>query len=145
MTDETFMRLAIDKAKQGITAGQEPFGACVVKAEAVISCAHNTVLETLDVTAHAEINAIREACQALNSLDLSGCVIYATHQPCDMCRNACEQVNISKIFYGGSDGIKRPTTSSKTHMEIVSDFLREDAMELLTLWTKSQVDTKGNC
>ncbi|UCH37030.1 MAG: nucleoside deaminase [Candidatus Bathyarchaeota archaeon] len=134
MIDERFMRLAIEKAKQGIRNGQEPFGACVVKAGKVISCAHNTILKTLDVTAHAEINAIREACQALNSLDLSGCVVYATHEPCDMCRNVCERVNIAKIVYGGSNGIGRSTECSIAQMEIVSDFLREDTMKLLTLW-----------
>lgn len=137
------MRLAIDKAKQGIMNGQEPFGACVVKAGTVISCVHNTVLETLDVTAHAEINAIREACQVLNSLDLSDCVVYATHQPCEMCRSACERVNISKIVYGGSNGIDRPSTSGEAHMVIVSDFLRGEAMELLTLWATRKVNNKA--
>lgn len=76
--DEKFMRLAIDKAKQGIRELQTPFGVCITNEREVISCTHNIVWESMDITAHAEIHAIREACRKLNTIDLSGCVIYST-------------------------------------------------------------------
>ena len=100
MADEKFMRLAIAKAREGIAKGQEPFGACVVRGREVISVAHNTAIEDVDVTAHAEMNAIREACRKLKTADLSGCEIYATFKPCPMCQAACERANISRIYYG---------------------------------------------
>ena len=70
------MRLAIAKAKEGISRGQTPFGACIVKAGEVVACSHNEVWISTDITAHAEIVAIRNACRALKSIDLKGCVIY---------------------------------------------------------------------
>ena len=60
--DQYFMRLAVAKAKEGIKKGQTPFGACIVKDNRVISLAHNLVWKTTDITAHAEIVAIRAAC-----------------------------------------------------------------------------------
>ena len=78
---EKFMRLAIDKARQGIKNEQSPFGVCITKNEEVISCVHNAVWESTDITAHAEILTIREACKKLNTVDLSGCVIYSTCEP----------------------------------------------------------------
>jgi len=98
--DERFMRLAIEKAWEGIRKGQEPFGACIVKDGKPVSVAHNTIKEDVDVTAHAEMNAIREACKELGTTDLSGSEIYATFKPCPMCHAACERANVSKIYYG---------------------------------------------
>ena len=63
LADEKFMRLSIAKAREGIANGQEPFGACVVKGGEVISVAHNTTIEDMDVTAHAEMNAIKGGLQ----------------------------------------------------------------------------------
>ena len=60
------MRLAIDKAKEGVDKGQTPFGSCIVKEGEVVSCEHNRVWETTDITAHAEIVSIRAACNKLN-------------------------------------------------------------------------------
>jgi len=129
------MRLAISKAEQGVKNGQEPFGACIVRDGNVVSCAHNTVLETMDVTAHAEMNAIRDACMKLGTIDLSDCVIYATYEPCPMCRSACERAKISKIVYGAPSGTlkRRP---SECQMEIVGNFLLEENLALLNSWSE---------
>ena len=86
--DERFMRLAIARAHEGVASGQSPFGACVVKDGAVVSCEHNVVWRTTDITAHAEIHAIRVACARLQSIELPGCVIYSTCEPCPMCFSA---------------------------------------------------------
>lgn len=101
-SDERWMRLAIDKAREGIADGQAPFGACIVKEGSVIACAHNIVWKTIDITAHAEIHAIRSACQALQTIDLSGCEMYSTCEPCPMCFSAIHWARIDKISYGAS-------------------------------------------
>ena len=94
--DEALMRIAINKAVEGVHFGQLPFGACIAKDGKAISFAHNTLLKETNVTAHAEINAIREACAKMNTLDLSGCTMYCTCQPCPMCLSACGLANISR-------------------------------------------------
>jgi tRNA(Arg) A34 adenosine deaminase TadA len=99
---EEFMRAAIEKTREGIKAGQAPFGACIVKNGEIISCEHNTVWGDTDSTAHAEINAIRKACQKLGTIDLSGCTIYSTTEPCPMCFSAIHWARIGEIVYGTS-------------------------------------------
>ena len=94
------MKLAIKCAALGISRKQTPFGACIVKNNKIVSIAHNTVFKTTDITAHAEINAIRLACKKLKSVDLTGCVIYSTCEPCPMCFAACHWAKISGIVYG---------------------------------------------
>ncbi len=82
MAEERFMRIAIDKVKEEISKGQEPFGASIVRDGKIISVAHNTALADSDVSAHAEMNAIRLAYKVLNIIDLSGYGIYATFKAC---------------------------------------------------------------
>ena len=130
MAEERFMRIAIDKAKEGIAKGQEPFGACIVKDGKLVSVAHNTALADPDVTAHAEMNAVRMACKVLNTIDLSGCEIYATFKPCRMCQEACERANISKIYYGaGPEDIG--STPVEISLQIEAGFLRDECLEML--------------
>lgn len=90
--------------KEGVDKGQTPFGSCIVKEGEVVSCEHNRVWETTDITAHAEIVSIRATCNKLNTIDLSGCVIYSTTEPCPMCYSAIHWAKISKIIYGTSNG-----------------------------------------
>ena len=146
---EEFMRLAIEKAKKGITAGQTPFGACFVKDEKVISCRHNSVWGSLDITAHAEMNVIREACKKLNTVDLSGCILYSTCEPCPMCFSACHWAKIPKIFYGAriADAKKlgfnelpisceKMKRSGKSLIKVRGNFLRQENLELFRHWQK---------
>jgi len=143
LTDVDLMRLAIDKAKQGAIAGQSPFGACIARSGEIVSCEHNVVWLTTDITAHAEIHAIREACRKLRTVDLSGCVIYSTCEPCPMCFSACHWARISKIVYGASiqdaqaSGFHElPIANSRlkelgaSPIQIVGDFLRAEAVAL---------------
>ncbi len=97
-----FMRLAIKKATEGIKKGQTPFGACIVKNNKVIACAHNAVWNNTDITAHAEIQAIRLACKKLKTIDLSKCTIYSTCEPCPMCFAACHWAKVKTIVFGAS-------------------------------------------
>ena len=98
--DERFMRLAIEKTREGIAAGQAPFGGCLVRDGEVLGLAHNTVPATGDITRHAEIDAVREACLKLGSTDLSGSVLYATATPCVMCFTSAEMAGVVRVVIG---------------------------------------------
>ena len=79
-----------------------PFGAVVVKNGKIIGRGCNCVLKNNDPTAHAEIMAIRDACNNINNYDLSGCVIYTSCYPCPMCLSAIVWSNIKTVYYGNS-------------------------------------------
>ena len=79
-----------------------PFGAVIVKDGKIISTGHNTVIETKDATAHAEINAIREASKKLDTHDLSGCILYTSVEPCPMCLSAIIWSNIKEVYYANT-------------------------------------------
>lgn len=98
-----WMKVAYSEASQGILANEGgPFGAVVVKDDMIIASAHNQVLKDNDPTAHAEINAIREASKKLESFDLSGCVLYTTCEPCPMCLGAIFWARIKSVYYGAT-------------------------------------------
>jgi guanine deaminase len=145
--NEKYMRLAIEKAKEGVTSGQTPFGACIVKNDEVVVCEHNVVWKTIDITAHAEVHAIREACKKLGTVDLSGCIIYSTCEPCPMCFSAIHWAKISKIVYGTSINDAKNVGFNEMHIsndmmkklgncpvEIVGDFLKEESRELFDMF-----------
>lgn len=99
---EKVMKLAIKKAQE--TMNQNiggPFGAAVIDANGeILSVASNSVLKDHDATAHAEINAIRQASQTLGTYDLSGCTLVTTAYPCPMCLGAIIWSNIKHVVYG---------------------------------------------
>jgi tRNA(Arg) A34 adenosine deaminase TadA len=96
------MKMAIAKTREGIAAGQSPFGAVIVRDGAVVAATHNTVWKTCDPTAHAEVNCIRSAAQALAAIDLSGCVMYSTCEPCPMCLAAIHWSKIDRVVFGAT-------------------------------------------
>ena len=79
-----------------------PFGACVVKDGKIVGQGSNHVLSNNDPTAHAEIMAIRDACENLGTYDLSECQIYTSCYPCPMCLSAIIWANIKKVYYGNT-------------------------------------------
>ena len=98
-----FMRLALHEARAGIHAGDGgPFGCVVVKDGVVVGRGHNEVLRQEDATCHGEMMAIRGACKALGTHDLTGCELYTTAEPCPMCLGAIRWANIGKVYYGCS-------------------------------------------
>lgn len=102
MKKEDYMKLAAMEAKYTMSYGVGgPFGAVIVRDGEIISRASNSVLKDNDPTAHAEINAIRQACKELGTYDLSGCELYATGFPCPMCMSAIMWANIKKIYVSG--------------------------------------------
>ena len=102
MNKVEIMNLGIDEARK--TMNQNiggPFGAAVVKDGEVISVSSNHVLANNDPTAHAEVMAIRKACEKLQTYDLTGCELYATGYPCPMCLSAIIWANIKKVYVCG--------------------------------------------
>lgn len=147
---EKFMRLAVEKAKEGILQGQTPFGACVVCDDEVVACAHNAVWRDTDITAHAEVNALRLACQKLNMIDLSGCVIYSTCEPCPMCFSAIHWAKIRTVFYGASISDARDAgfheleisneqmkKFGNSPIKINGGILKQECLGLFDLWSGS--------
>ena len=93
-----FIQLAIEQAKESANNGGYPFGAIIVKNGIVVG--KSTVdVSAFDPTAHAEMSSIRNACKNLQTYDLTGCSIYSSCHPCQMCLGAIKWVGIKEIFY----------------------------------------------
>jgi tRNA(Arg) A34 adenosine deaminase TadA len=120
-----------------------------VKDGQVLSCAHNGVWETTDITAHAEVRAIRDACRKLGTIDLSGCTIYSTCEPCPMCFSACHWAKISRIVYGACiddarrAGFNELTLSDEnmkrwgnSPVELAGRLLLEENRALFRIWAE---------
>ncbi len=97
-----FLKRAVEIAGKGISEGGGPFGAVIVRNGEIISEAINRVILLHDPTAHAEILAIRNASGILRSHDLSGCIIYASCEPCPMCLGAIYWAGIKKVVYASN-------------------------------------------
>ncbi len=99
---EAAMHRAVALSREAMRAGGGPFGAVVVLDGAVVGEGANRVVPDGDPTAHAEVVAIRDACERLGTHDLSGAVIYASCEPCPMCLGAIWWARIGAIYYGNS-------------------------------------------
>jgi tRNA(Arg) A34 adenosine deaminase TadA len=102
MSDEAYMRLAIEKTREGIAAGQSPFGSVIVQGGQVIAATHNTVWRDGDPTAHAEVNCIRQAARELKTIALRGCTLYSTTEPCPMCLSAIHWAKLERVVFGAT-------------------------------------------
>lgn len=100
MTKEQLMREAIWLSEENVTNGGGPFGAVITRDGKIVATGVNRVTANNDPTAHAEVSAIRAACEKLNTFDLSGCEIYTSCEPCPMCLGAIYWAHIDKIYYG---------------------------------------------
>jgi guanine deaminase len=151
MDDSSYMQKAINKAIAGVGCGQSPFGACIVKDGKLVATDHNRVWKNRDPTAHAEIMAIRKAAKKLGTIDLSGCTIYSTCEPCPMCFSACHWARIGRIVYGAriEDAKKagfhefpvHDTTLrdiGRSRIKITGDYMRKENLELFRLWKKGK-------
>lgn len=102
-TKETFMRRAIELARQALSEpGAKPFAAVVVKDGKVIGDGVNRAAALFDPTSHGEVEAVRDACQREETLDLSGCDLYTTCEPCALCVSTMRMVGIAHLYYSSS-------------------------------------------
>jgi tRNA(Arg) A34 adenosine deaminase TadA len=94
------MRQAQARRDEAVAAGDQAYGAVVLRGEAVVGAAPSRVVTAGDPTAHAEMEAIRDAARRLRTRDLSGCVLVSTSRPCRMCEAAAGWAGISRMVYG---------------------------------------------
>ncbi len=101
MSDEAYMRLAIEEAELAVSEGNAPFS-CVVADESgnIILKEHDRVKELTDPTAHGEVNAIRKLCLDRNSLSLEDCIFFTTSEPCPTCLSSLIKAKVQKVVYG---------------------------------------------
>jgi guanine deaminase len=147
--DEKFMRRAIELAREGMENGAGgPFGTVIVRDGRIVGEGCNRVTSTNDPTAHAEIVAIREACQRLNSFQLTGCTVYTSCEPCPMCLGAIYWARPEKIFYAATrtdaaeigfddqfiyEEIAKPIETRR--IETVN-FLRDEGLKVFRAWAE---------
>jgi guanine deaminase len=147
LKDTQFMHEAIAQAEKGVKKGQTPFGAVIVHKHKMIAAAHNQVWKLKDITAHAEIVALRRACQNLNQVHLAGATIYSTCEPCPMCMSACHWARIGRIVFGAyiTDAAKfgfnelaisnrQMIKLGKLSIRLDSGFLRRECLEVFKKW-----------
>lgn len=101
--DHSFMRQALTLAEQAGTRGEVPVGALIVHDNTVIATAYNERESRPSALAHAELDAIAEACRKLGRWRLTGCTLYVTLEPCVMCAGALVQARVDRVVYGASD------------------------------------------
>ncbi|MEO7128491.1 MAG: tRNA adenosine(34) deaminase TadA, partial [Rhodoferax sp.] len=103
MADSAFMQLALAQAREAFAAGEVPVGAVVIRDGEVISTGRNDPVTGHDPTAHAEINALRAAAQALGNYRLDGCELFVTLEPCAMCAGAMMHARLQRVVFGAAD------------------------------------------
>jgi tRNA(adenine34) deaminase len=103
MSDEDYLRVALDQAGVAAEADEVPVGAVVVYQGEILALGRNSVLGSHDPTAHAEIVAIRAAAQQLKNYRLVDCELYTTLEPCAMCAGAMIHARIARLIYGAAD------------------------------------------
>jgi tRNA(Arg) A34 adenosine deaminase TadA len=144
---DQLMRLAIESARTGIGDGQSPFGCAIAACDEVVAIAHNRVLAGTDITAHAEINAIREACRRTGRIHLDGFAVASTCEPCAMCLGALHWARVGVVYFGASiedaaaagfNELKIPARSllrlGESPIELVPGVLEEACRGLFAEW-----------
>lgn len=126
------MNKAIESALNGIRNKEGgPFGAVITdKVGNIIACGNNKVILNNDPTAHAEVTAIRNACQKLNTYDLSDYIMYTTCEPCPMCLGAIIWSNIKTVYYGCD---KEDANNIGFRDDIIYEYLNNRELKLLDM------------
>ena len=144
--DKLFMQQAIDLSMENVANGGGPFGAVIVRDGKVVATGVNRVTANNDPTAHAEVSAIRAACQKEGSFKLTGCTIYTSCEPCPMCLSAIYWAGLSRICFANTkqdaedicfgdkfiyEEIERPISRRAIPTE---SFMREEAQQAFRAW-----------
>ena len=144
---EELMDSAIARAIEGIERGQSPFGCAIAWDGRQLACEHNRVVETNDITAHAEITALRHACRARGHFLLEGSVAASTCEPCPMCMAALHWARVETVYYGatiadaaraGFHELQIPAAEvvqrGGSHVKLDSGVLSQKCRELFERW-----------
>jgi tRNA(Arg) A34 adenosine deaminase TadA len=147
MDPSKLMRLAIEKCRHGLALGQSPFGCAIARGDELLSCSHNTVVLTTDITAHAEVNAIREACHKIGDIFLDGAIVATTCEPCPMCMSALHWARVETVYYGatiadadaaGFNELQLPAAEllriGGSKLKLVPKVLSEECCKLFAEW-----------
>ena len=142
-----FMARAIELATENVRSGQGgPFGAVIVKDDAILAESATRVTLTNDPTAHAEVLAIREACRKLGLFELKDCELYTSCEPCPMCLGAIYWTRLSRVYFGGlaADASQAGFDDSFIYREIAQphpqrgipmvQMMREEALAAFRAW-----------
>lgn len=153
-THEQWMQEAINLSIEGMENNEGgPFGAIIVKDNKIIGKGNNKVTSSNDPTAHAEVVAIRDACNNLNSFQLEGCILYTSCEPCPMCLGAIYWARPDKVFYActkedaadagfDDDFIYREIETAKENRRIpFIPIARENAQKAFALWKEKEDKT----
>lgn len=146
MEKKELMRRAIALSEQSVKTGGGPFGAVIARGGVIVAEASNSVTRDLDPTAHAEVNAIRLACDRLRTFDLRGCDIYCSCEPCPMCLGAIYWARLDRIYYANNrkDAAQIGFDDDFIYQEIplqaadrakpMEELLRDEALKVFDLW-----------
>ena len=153
MNQQDIMRRAIALSEKSVCTGGGPFGAVIAKDGEIIAEASNTVTLDHDPTAHAEVNAIRQAAHKLGTFDLTGCDIYTSCEPCPMCLGAIYWAHLDRIYYANDrkDAARIGFDDDFIYHEIVLQpadrhkqmqiLLPEEARKAFDMWMESKDKT----
>lgn len=148
------MQMAIELSERNVDEGGGPFGAVIVRDHELIATGANRVTPNNDPTAHAEIMAIRQACQRLNSFSLEGCTVYSSCEPCPMCLSALYWAGVERICYANTkqDAAAIDFDDSFIYDQLRLDydrrsircehFMREEALGTFRKWEAKSDKTK---
>jgi guanine deaminase len=147
ISPQDLMQLAIDKCRQGLARGQSPFGCAIAAGGRVIANEHNTVVLTTDITAHAEVNAIRSANREVRNILLEGAIVATTCEPCPMCMAALHWARVDTVYYGatiadaeqaGFNELQLPAAEllrlGDSSLRLVSGTLQSECKKLFDEW-----------
>jgi len=147
MRPAELMQLAIEKTLAGIAAGESPFGCALVLGDKVLAVEHNTVLSSTDITAHAEVNALRTACRLHADITLPGAIVATTCEPCPMCMSALHWAQVEHVYYGatiedataaGFNELQIPceqiATLGGSRVKLSGELLAKECRELFAIW-----------
>jgi len=133
--DEQYMKMALEEARAAMAQDEIPVGAVVVANGRIIGRGHNLTETLHDVTAHAEMQAITAAAEALGGKYLTGCALYVTVEPCVMCAGAIGWSQLERLVYGASDekrGFQKFAPQAlHPKTEMVSGVLKEECATLM--------------
>ena len=144
---EFYMQMALRQAEEALAEEEVPVGAIIVHGERVIAAAHNQREQLRDPTAHAEMIAITQACEARGDWRLDGCTLYVTLEPCLMCAGAIVQARIPVVVFGATDPKAGAVTSLFSVLDdprlnhrtqVVHGILAQPSGDLLTRFFSTQ-------